>query len=107
MGDAEEIKKRMFNQMQGQIEEEQRLKEERDTVEAQKKALMRSLLTPEARSRLERIRLAKPEEAAYIETQIIGLFQMGKIKERITDEVFKMLLRKLLPGKRDITIRRV
>jgi programmed cell death protein 5 len=107
MGDAEDIKRKMLEQLQGQIEGEQQKNAEQEAIESQKKELMRRLLTPEARARLERIRLAKPEEAAHIELQIIRLYQMGQIKGRITDEVFKSLLRRLISGKRDIKIRRV
>ncbi len=107
MNDAEEIKRRMLEQMQRQMEEEQRLQAEKEIMEAQKKALLRHLLDADARARLERIRMAKPEEAEYIEMQIIRLYQMGRLKERITDEVLKLLIKSLLPKKRDIKIRRI
>ena len=107
MGDTEEIKRKMLEQMQGEMEEERQRQVEKETIETQKRALLRSLLDSEARARLERIRLAKPEEAAYIEIQIIRLYQLGKIKERITDDIFKKLLKRLVPSRRDIRIRRV
>lgn len=106
MGDAEEIKRRMLAQMQQQMAEEQQ-QAQQEALEAQKKALMRQLLDSEARARLERIKMAKPETAAYIENQLIMLYQMGRIRERITDEVFKELLKRLVPEKRDIRIRRI
>jgi programmed cell death protein 5 len=106
MGDTEDIKRRMFEQMQGQMIEEQQRKEQEETINAQKKALLRQLLSPEARARLERIKLAKPAFGAHIENQIIMLYQMGKIRQRITDDIFKKLVRQLTPKKREITIRR-
>jgi len=107
MDDAEEIKRRMLEQMRMQAEEEQRRQIEREIIEAQKKALLKQLLDAEARGRLERIRMASPEKAEFIENQIIRLYQMGRIRERITDEVLKILIKNLLPKKRDIKIRRI
>lgn len=107
MGEIEEIRKKMLQQMQRQIEEEQRKEAEKEIIRAQKRALMRQLLDSEARARLERIRMAKPEEAEYIENQIIRLYQMGRIKTKINDEVLKILIKNLLPSKKEIKIRRV
>ncbi len=107
MDEAEEIKKRMMEQMQRQMEEQQQAQAEKEIMEAQKKALLRQLLDAEARGRLERIRMAKPEEAEYIEIQLIRLYQMGKIRTRLNDEAFRVLIKNLLPEKRDIKIRRV
>ncbi|HEC88129.1 MAG TPA: hypothetical protein ENI52_02305 [Thermoplasmata archaeon] len=107
MNDAEEIKKRMMEQIQKEMEKEQQRQVEKEIIEAQKKALLKQLLDSEARARLERIRLAKPQEVEYIENQIIALYQMGKIRTRITDEILKLLIKNLLPEKRDIKIRRI
>ncbi len=107
MNEAEEIKKRMLEQMQRQIEEEQKKQVEKEIIEAQKRAILRVILDSEARSRLERIRMAKPDEAEFIENQIIRLYQMGKLRKKITDEALKILIKNLLPEKRDIKIRRI
>lgn len=107
MSDAEEIKRRMLEQLQDQMATEQQQKVEQETVDAQRQALLRQLLESDARGRLERIKLAKPEEGAYIENQIIMLFQRGRIKQRISDPVLKQLIPQLLPKRRDIKIRRV
>ena len=107
MDDAEEIKRRIFEQMQREAEEEQRRQIEKEIWEAQKRNILKFLLDAEARARLERIRMAKPEEAEYIENQIIRLYQMGKIKNRINDEVLKILIANLVPKKKEIRIRRL
>ncbi|MCD6171551.1 MAG: DNA-binding protein [Thermoplasmata archaeon] len=107
MEDTEEIKRRMMEQMQRQMEEEQQRQAEKQIIDAQKKALLKHIMDSEARSRLERIRMAKPDEAEYIENQIIRLYQMGRIRERLNDESFKILIKHLMPKKRDIRIRRV
>ncbi len=107
MEDAEAIKRKMMEQMQRQLEEEQRAEEEKQFIEAQKKALLRNILDSEARGRLERIRMARPKDAEIIENQLINLYQMGRIKERLNDETFKILLKHLMPKKREINIRRI
>lgn len=107
MDEAEEIKRKMMEQIQRQMEEEQQAQAEKEIVEAQKKALLRQLLDAEARERLERIRMAKPEEAEYIEIQLIRLYQMGRLKTRLNDEAFRVLIKNMLPERRDIKIRRV
>ena len=65
MDDTEEIKRKMLEQMQSQMEGEQQQKAEQEAVNAQKKAIMRQLLEPDARARLERIKLAKHETGEY------------------------------------------
>ena len=107
MDEAEEIKRKMLMQMQQELEEEQRRQAEAQIIEAQKRAILKHILTSDARARLERIRIAKPDEAANIENQLIQLYQMGRIREKIDDEKFKILLKHMLPKKRDIKIRRV
>lgn len=101
--DAEEIKRRMLQQMQ----EEQQIQAEAEEIEAQKKVLLRHILDSKARERLARIRIARPETAALIENQLIQLYQMGKIKEKLNEENFLVLVKYLMPKKRDIKIRRI
>jgi len=65
-------------------------------TEEQKKELLRKILSAEARERLARIRLAKPEFAEKVEQILITLFLQGRIKEQLSDEKFKELLKKLI-----------
>jgi len=65
-------------------------------TEEQKKELLRKILSIEARERLARIRLARPEFAEKVEQILITLFLQGKIKEQLSDEKFKELLKKLI-----------
>jgi len=91
-------------QMQSQdvVEEENRRKE----FEEQKKAILRQILTNEARERLGRIKIARPEIAENIENQLIMLAQSGRLKSKINDEQFREILSKFIPKKRDIKIKR-
>ncbi len=89
--------------IQEQMEEQE---EQQKQFEEQKKAILRGLLTTEARERLGRIKVARPEMVESIENQLIMLAQSGKLKNKINDEDLRMLLSKMLSKKRDIKIRR-
>ena len=78
-------------------------------AEAQMQALMRKILTPEARQRLQNVKLVRPDFAAQVEIQILQLAQSGRIPLPITDDLLKKLLEQIQrqQSKRDINIRRV
>ncbi|RLI04003.1 DNA-binding protein, partial [Candidatus Bathyarchaeota archaeon] len=78
-------------------------------AEAQKQALMRKILTPEARQRLQNVKLVRPDFAAQIEIQLLQLAQSGRVPLPITDDLLRKLLEQIQSQqtKRDISIRRV
>ena len=78
-------------------------------VEAQKQALMRKILTPEARQRLQNVKLVRPDFAAQIEIQLLQLAQSSRAALPITDDLLKKLLIQIQnqQTKRNISIRRV
>jgi programmed cell death protein 5 len=107
MDDIEAIRKKKLRELQEQAQSQQDFQEEQQQeFEEQKKQALRAILTDEARERLGRIKAARPELAENLENQLIMLAQSGRLKSKITDEQLKELLAKLLPQKRDITIRR-
>ncbi|RLF93273.1 DNA-binding protein, partial [Thermococci archaeon] len=63
--------------------------------EIQKQLVLRQILTNEARNRLVRIKMARPEFAEQIELQLIQLAQSGKLEKKISDEDLKNILRSL------------
>lgn len=74
--------------------------------DAERAEILRRILTPEARERLGRIRLAKPEVAATVEQQLIGLAASGRLQRIVDDATLRALLERLMPERRDITITR-
>ncbi|VUT25237.1 MAG: DNA-binding protein [Candidatus Methanolliviera sp. GoM_oil] len=109
--EIEEIKRRRLQQMMASQQDqslrqgqEEALKKE---YEVKKKEVLRKIMTPEARERLNNIRVAKPEFAMAIEEQLIALASSGRLKSMITDEQLKMILSQIQPKKRDIKIKRI
>jgi programmed cell death protein 5 len=107
--ELENLKKKKLQELQEQAayqEQMEQQEEQQKQAEEQKKAILRAILSNEARERLGRIKIARPEMAEAIENQLIMVAQSGKLKNKINDEELRMLLSKVLPKKRDIKIKR-
>ena len=94
-------------ELQQRMVDEQNQAQAQQQIEGQKQALLRRILTPEARRRLTNLNMVKPEFTQQLELQLIQLAQQGRINLPINDDQLKELLVKLQAGKRDYTIRRV
>lgn len=108
MSDAEleELRRKKLNALQKQMTEEQRQVQAAQQLEQQKQALLRSILTTEARQRLTNLKMVKPEFTEHLELQLIQLAQHRKISIPLADEQLKKILIQLQPKKREPTIRR-
>jgi programmed cell death protein 5 len=104
--ELEAIRRKKLLAMQQRPNEEQR-QTQQEQIEQQKQALLRQLLTPEARQRLTNLKMIKPEYTEQLELQIIQLAQTGKIPIPLTDQQLKQILIQLQSRKREIKIRRV
>ncbi|MCS7130199.1 MAG: DNA-binding protein [Archaeoglobaceae archaeon] len=96
MDELEELRRRRLLELQRQKELEELRKQEemRRQYEAQKQAILRAILEPEARERLARLKLAHPEIAEAVETQLVYLAQAGKIQSKITDNMLVEILKR-------------
>ena len=107
--DLENLKKKRLQELQQQMSMQEAMDDQQDQhkeFEDQKKMILRAILTDSARERLGRIKIARPEVVESIENQLIMLAQTGKLKNKINDEQLRMLLSRIIPKKKDITIRR-
>jgi len=105
--ELEELRKRRMMELQRRIAQEQERIQMQQQIEMQKQAVLRQILTPEARQRLNNLKMVKQEYTEQLELQLIQLAQTGKINIPITDEQLKEILTRLQSRKRDIKIRRV
>jgi len=105
--ELEEIRRRKLLELQRRVGEEQGNIQAQQQLEMQKQALLRSILTPEARQRLTNLKMVRPEFTSQLELQLIQLAQQGKIPIPLTDKQLKQILIQIQPRKRETKIRRI
>ncbi len=104
-----EIRRRRMEQMQQQAMDQQTVEEEalrQQQIESQIRLALMEILEPEARERLNTIKLTRPEFAKAVEQQLVMLAQSGRVRQRITDDQLKSLLVQLTPSKKEFRITR-
>ena len=119
MSELDEIRKRRMAELQQQAAMnadpqqlaqqqllEQQAAQKQAEMEAQLKQAMKQILTPEARGRLDNLRLTKPDLVQNIEIQLLQSAQAGSLRGKVTDEQLKVLLKNLMGQKREIHITR-
>ena len=109
MSDAEldAIRRKKLAELQQRSSDDQRHAQAEQQMEAQKQALLKQILTPEARQRLTNLQLVKPEYTGQLELQLIQLAQMGKIPIPLSDAQLKQILIQLQSRKRETKITRI
>ena len=75
-------------------------------VSAMKDSALKTLLTAEARLRLNNVRLVKPDLAAMVENYVLGLASQGRLNSQISDDQLKQILLSTQQPKRDFKINR-
>jgi len=111
MGDDElaEIRRKRTAQMQQQAVDQQMMQEELERqkqADAQLHMVLLQILEPEARERLNAIRLTRPDFARSVEQQLVLLAQSGRLKKKIDDAQLKALLQQIQPARKEFNIRR-
>ncbi len=76
-------------------------------ISAQKEQILKQILTSEARSRLNNIKMVKPELSNLVEQYLIGMATQRKIPGQITDDQLKQILLSIQQPKRDFKINRI
>jgi len=99
--ELEEIRQRKLAAMRDQGLEAQAQEQAAADAQAQKEAILRQILTPEARARLTNVRMVRPQLADQIEMQLIQLAGSGRLRARVTDEQLKSLLQQLQGKERE------
>ncbi len=74
---------------------------------AQKDQILKQILSPEARMRLNNIKMVKSELSDLVEQYLIGMATQGKIHGQLTDEQLKQILLSMQQPKRDFKINRI
>lgn len=75
-------------------------------VRALKDQALKTLLSPEARLRLNNVRMVKPELAAMVENYLLGMASQGRLHNQISDDQLKQILLSIQQPKRDFKINR-
>jgi programmed cell death protein 5 len=105
--ELDEMRRRRLLELRRRLAQEQEKAQRVEQIEMQKQALLRRILTADARSRLTNLKIVKAEFANQLELQLIQLAQQGRVDLPITDEQLKEILIRLQSQRRDIKIRRV
>lgn len=104
--ELEEIRRRKLAEIQQQQAYQEQAVQQAEMVESQRQHILRGILTPEARERLGRLKIAYPDIASQVEDRIIMLAQSGRLNTMIDDATLKEILSRVAPSKREITIKR-
>lgn len=99
--ELEAIRRRKMAELQEQALREQSQEQAIAEAQAQKEAILRQILTPEARARLSNIKMVKTQFAEQIEMQLIQLASSGRLRGQVTDEQLKALLVQLQEKERE------
>jgi programmed cell death protein 5 len=102
-----ELRRKKLAALQRQMADEQKQTQMQQQLETQKEALLRNILSPEARQRLTNLKMIKPEFTEQLELQLIQLAQQGKLPIPMRDEQLKQVLVQLQGRRRETKIRRI
>lgn len=104
--ELEMLRQKRLAEMQQQGGQQAAAEERAKQVEIQKQAILRQIMTPDARDRLANVKIANPELANVVEMQLIQLAQSGRLTDMVNDAMLKNILRQIAPQHREITIER-
>ena len=89
-------------------DDENNISQEKNSEQkTQKEMMLKQILSPDARLRLNNIRMVKPDLAGLVENYLLNLSGQGKITDQISDDQLKQILLSTQQPKRDFKINRV
>ena len=89
-------------------DDEKNISQEKNSeLKTQKEMMLKQILSPDARLRLNNIRMVKPDLAGLVENYLLNLSGQGKITDQISDDQLKQILLSTQQPKRDFKINRV
>ena len=106
--EMDELRRKRLEELQNQSAREQdvqRQREQAESVKQQKQSILRSILSDQAKQRINNIKLVNPQMAEAIENQLISLAQSGRVRGAISEEQLLQMLRELQNSKRDTKIK--
>ena len=114
MDDLEALRQRRLAELQARQAQQAGAQQDAQAAAAQKadeedaavERILQKILEPEARERLTRIRMSRPELADAVAKQLVTLAQAGRLGRRLTDEDLRALLARIPGQDRDIKITR-
>jgi programmed cell death protein 5 len=101
------IRRKKLSALQQRVSDEQKQGQADQQMEAQTQALLKQILSPEARQRLTNLKMVKPEFTEQLGMQLIQLAQMGKVPIPLSDAQLKQILIQLQSRKRETKITRI
>ncbi len=91
-------------------EQAEEMEEQRRAQEEQRGVMLHAVITPEARARLARIALVKPDKARRVEEIILNAARRGQLPEKVSEQRLVELLEQIQEkeggGKTKVTIQR-
>ena len=109
MGEAEELdqlRKQRLEELKQKMGQQQSAEGQANEAEMQLDAVLRQVLSPEAKARLSNVQLVNRELYLKAAQTIVYIARSGKLQQKISDEELKRLLEKLQPKKKEINIKR-
>ncbi|KAJ6247143.1 programmed cell death protein [Anaeramoeba flamelloides] len=105
--ELEEIRKKRLQQMKSKYspQSSQEMQKKQQQMEIQRQSALSQLMTVEARERLKRIGLVKPEKVRSIENRIIQMARMYQGR-KITENELITILEQLAEKETKVTIQR-
>ena len=106
--EMDELRRKRAEELQNQAAREQDAQKQQEQAESanqQKQSILRSILSDQAKQRINNIKLVNPQMAEAIENQLINLAQSGRVRGIISEEQLLQMLRELQNSKRDTKIK--